>query len=81
MTKTTKTFTATAPNGQEFTFRSNAEVAAVRFLETDKDAEKVDERYIITWHKTVAAAGKSFSSPTWKKFLRPDSVVTDIRVS
>jgi hypothetical protein len=76
---TKRAITATAPSGQEFTFNTSAQVAAVRFLEVDATAASVTDRYIITWHKTVAAAGKSFSSPSWRDLLRPDSVVTDIR--
>ena len=77
---TTREITATAPNGQRYTFRTKQEVAAVRFLEIDADAAQVDERYIITFHRTVKAAGTSFSSPTWKRLLLPNSVVTEFEV-
>jgi hypothetical protein len=83
MTKRTE-FTATAPNGATYTFRASTKPAAVRFLDItgtrDAGAPNVGDRtYIISTHRSVAAAGTSFQTPVWKQFLRPDSVCTEIR--
>lgn len=77
-------FEATAPNGMTYRFRASKAPAAVRFLqvpagEVTGDGSKVTDLYVITTHRTVQAAGKSFTVPQWRELLRPDSVVTEIR--
>jgi len=73
-------FEVTAPNGMIYTFNAKKAPVAVRFLfDPQGSDEKAATRYIITTHKTVENAGKSFTVPQWRDLLTPDSVVTDIR--
>ena len=78
--KTATAYTATAPNGTEYRFNAKTKPAAVRFLDRGGVAED-GLPYIISTHKTEAAATTSFQTPAWRKMLiKPGSaIVTDIR--